>query len=68
VELMASYQKTIVGRLTALQAPLRCWFCRGVVTADDYCFGCRVHVCEACDKPEGVDGVHQVSDHRSEPS
>ncbi len=29
----------------------RCHMCNGQVTEDQYCHGCKVHICSACDAP-----------------
>ncbi len=32
--------------------PIRCHLCGAACESEDYCFGCRKHVCEACDHPD----------------
>jgi len=30
---------------------LRCHMCNSQVTEDEYCYGCKVHICADCDAP-----------------
>lgn len=41
-----------------------CFFCEQRVAAEDYCYGCHSHVCEACDhRLDSRIGEHQVTAH-----
>ncbi len=45
--------------------PPRCHFCQKECTDNDYCYGCRHHVCAECDKENGELGRdHEVEVHR----
>ena len=43
----------------------KCYFCKQVVTEEDYCYGCEQYVCEKCFDEDGdfPVGKHQVEDH-----
>jgi hypothetical protein len=42
-----------------------CAFCKQPTTTEDYCFGCREHVCDACDRTTGEETpeAHSVARH-----
>lgn len=52
--------------MTVADPAPRCHFCGAAVTDDSFCFGCRVHVCEACENPDNdarPTGRHLPSKH-----
>lgn len=40
-----------------------CRLCEEPVTSDDFCYGCRQHVCVDCDETQPA-GTHSVDDHK----
>lgn len=40
----------------------KCHFCQGVVSSDNYCFGCAEFVCSDCDELMPW-GAHEVEAH-----
>lgn len=40
-----------------------CFSCKKPLDGDSYCYGCRSHVCDACDNSSGLFGSHAPSDH-----
>jgi len=47
-----------------------CHYCKKIVGSGAYCFGCKVHICDACDvNPDMPWGQHDPDTHRdtSEP-
>jgi len=41
----------------------KCWFCRKIVGAEQFCFGCRKFVCDDCDWTSPT-GDHDVMRHQ----
>lgn len=42
----------------------KCHFCDEEVGSENYCYGCKVYVCDGCDSPYGVTGPnHKPQDH-----
>ena len=49
--LLAENQRMLSERAAqAPQVPRACFVCEKAVTDDDFCFGCREAICEACDR------------------
>lgn len=41
----------------------RCALCNNPVDRDDYCYGCKAHVCKGCEGDDPPLGPHDVNDH-----